>query len=251
MFLAIDIGNSSLKIGLYDGDDWAKTFQIEHAALRSENKLQSLLTEHHIGAVGIASVVPETTARVSQLLKQSGTPDPLIVSANIDLPFSIGYKTPETLGADRIAAVAGALSFLDRHDLSPPLVIVDAGTAVTIEVVSEERIYVGGAISPGPALLQSALATGTAQLPEVEWEYPASSIGTSTTDAIQAGLVIPFLGGIRNLLRQTIEEAGDSAVVLATGGWASWLASHISEVQHVVSTLVLDGVRVLKETQLK
>ena len=112
-------------------------------------------------------------------------------------------------------------------------------------MVSAEPAYLGGAILPGPDLLRRALRRGTRQLPEVDWTLPASVVGASTTEAIQAGLVALVLDGVAGLLRRTVETLGDDPLVVATGGWGPWLAERLPTVDRAETHLVLEGVRLL------
>lgn len=242
MFLAIDIGNSTIKLGLFDKADWTNVEQCSHKDIAET--LSTTLSNQSISAVGIASVVPETLTKVREQLE--AYTEPFIVGPNVKLPFEMAYETPQTLGADRIAAAAGAFA---RWKNNQPIIVIDAGTAVTLEVISSDGTYLGGSIAPGPDLLQFGLSRGTAQLPEVDWALPPSVIGSSTTTAIQSGLVFPFLEGIKSLIHSTVAELEGSPIVVATGGWAPWLATHIPVIQHVEPNLVLDGIRTLALSQ--
>jgi type III pantothenate kinase len=169
------------------------------------------------------------------------------IQAERALPFRLAYTTPETLGADRLAAAAAAwLQFGPAGDGNARAVVaLDAGTAVTTEVITAQGVYLGGAIAPGPDLLRRALAQGTAQLPEVEWPPRPYPIGHSTREALSAGLSVLFLDGVRGLLTRTSELLGTAPFVVATGGWAVWLAHHLPEINQVAPHLVLDGIRLL------
>lgn len=249
MVLALDIGNTAIKGGLFDGTDLRRTFRLATDPAASVPAYRHALRHRLDGAevehVGIVSVVPTVGALVTEAARAETMQLPLVVSHRSPLPFAMGYETPETLGTDRIAAAAGA--WTRYHDGAPdrPLVVVDAGTAVTLEVVSADGTFLGGTIGAGPDLVRRALARGTAQLPEVDARLPRRAVGRSTKEALQAGLMWPFLDGVRGLLARTADELGADPVVVATGGWSELLAAHVEAVDHVEPDLVLHGVRAL------
>ena len=151
-------------------------------------------------------------------------------------PFSIAYATPETLGRDRLAAVAGAFAeFPGRNVL-----ILDAGTCLTYEWLTAEGIYRGGNISPGLHMRLDAMATFTAKLPRVDAQLPAPPIGDSTESALQNGALRGLLYEVRGALAWTKEQFPDP-IILATGGGGAFLAEHLEDVQYRPH-LVLDGL---------
>jgi type III pantothenate kinase len=249
LVLALDIGNTAIKGGLFNGTALRRTFRLATDPAASVPAYRHALRHHLDGAeidrVGIVSVVPTVGALVTEAARAETMQLPFVVSHRSPLPFAVGYETPETLGTDRIAAAAGAWALY--HDDAPdrPLVVVDAGTAVTLEVVSADGTFLGGTIGAGPDLVRRALARGTAQLPEVDARLPRRAVGRSTKEALQAGLMWPFLDGVRGLLARTADELGADPVVVATGGWSELLAAHVEAVDHVEPDLVLHGVRAL------
>ncbi|HIG73414.1 MAG TPA: type III pantothenate kinase [Bacteroidetes bacterium] len=247
-FLAVDIGNSAVKVARWDGT-WGEVASYKSSVEAPAHVWAPRLAKLADGARagGVCSVVPALTPRLADALAEvTGTP-PFVVRTDGPLPFRMGYATPHTLGNDRVAAAAAAwLRF--GTDPARPLIAFDAGTAITVEAIdlaADGPVYRGGAILPGPHTLRQSLARGTAQLPEVEWERPASTIGTSTREAIQAGLTTLVLDGMAGLLRRTAEALSEPPVIVATGGWGGWLARRLPAVDHVAPHLVLDGVRLL------
>lgn len=270
MWFVFDIGNSSIKGGLFDEDGLVRTFVLTHDAAALAVGLDAELKNVSVRAVddgshgnappadgremsqqaadqrvraGLASVVPATTERLARLLHARGI-DVTVVGHGMNLPFRLAYRTPETLGTDRLAAAAAAWMQFGRVDRRS-VVALDAGTALTFEVIDASASYLGGAIAPGPALLQRALSRETAQLPEVPLELPASPIGRSTTEAMQAGVMVGFIETVKGLLRRIDETLGEEAFVVATGGWCRLLHEHVEEVDAVDTHLVLRGIRVL------
>ncbi len=248
MTLTLDIGNTAIKGGLFAGEHLARTFRCETDT--APPTLLAFLRDHLDGSgverVGVVSVVPPATERLLEAIEAATGRRASVISAATPLPFAVGYGTPETLGSDRVAAVAGAWTrYPDAgRGGTRPLVVVDAGTAVTVEVLAD-GCYLGGAIAAGPDLTRRALARGTAQVPEVEPELPASPIGRSTCEAVQAGVMLPFLDGVQGLLRRTAGALGEAPFVVVTGGWGGWLAARIPEIDRVEPELVLHGVRAL------
>ena len=247
MFLALDLGNSETKVGLHDGTGWVRTARTATEADEAAAWLRALADGAPVDAAGLASVVPARTGAWAEAVRAAFGVETGGVRAAMPLPFRLAYETPETLGADRLAAAAAAwLRFgRDEHGRVRPIVALDAGTAVTTEVVTAEGVYLGGAIAPGAPLLRRALAERTAQLPAVDWPDALAAIGASTRTAMQAGLGVLFLDGARGLLARTADELGARPFVVATGGWAGWLAEHLDGIDAVEPHLVLDGVRLL------
>ncbi|MEL6616759.1 MAG: type III pantothenate kinase [Bacteroidota bacterium] len=246
-FVAVDIGNTSVKVARHDGEAWGEIASFSSSLEAPEAVWGPRLARlvHPGDASGVCSVVPALTPRLVEALGETTGADPFVVAHDGPLPFRMGYTTPETLGNDRIAAAAAAwLQFAGGR----PVVAFDAGTALTVEAVDVDArgpVYRGGAILPGPHTLRRSLARGTAQLPEVEWERPEHVIGRSTAEAIQSGLATLILDGLAGLLARTAAELSAPPVVVATGGWGGWLARRLDAVDHVAPHLVLDGVRLL------
>jgi type III pantothenate kinase len=246
MFLALDIGNSSVKAAIWDGAAWQtlRRFPSEAAPVSVWTaRLRPLAGG--VRAVGLASVVPDLTSSLAAAAEVAARAPVREVSARLPLPFRMAYETPATLGADRLAAAAAAWHL--HRDAGRPVFAIDAGTAVTLDVVSAEPAYLGGAIAPGPDLLRGALARGTGQLPLVSWDGPLAPIGASTADAIRAGVGGLFLGGVQGLVERAAAVFDAPAVIVATGGWAPWLVANGLRADAVAPTLVLDGIRLLTE----
>jgi type III pantothenate kinase len=240
MTLCLDIGNSATKAGLFDGGSLLRTLRTTRL---DAGMLSEFISDDRLERAGIASVVPAATPQVAALVAAVVPRPPLVVSASVRLPFEMAYRTPETLGADRIAAAAGGRSLLPEAD---PLVTIDAGSAVTVEVVAGGR-FLGGAIAPGPELLYRALSERTAQLPALHPALSATVIGSSTEESIRAGIGVPFIEGLRGLLRRIGEELDAPLTVVACGGWGESIAAHLNEITHVEPHLLLHGIRALVE----
>lgn len=252
-FLALDVGNTAVKAGVWDGHVWTHVVRFPSAPEAPEvwaARLKEAAGDDIAGA-GLASVVPAVAAELAEGVRQAWGMTPVVVSGTMGVPtarapFHVAYTTPATLGADRVAAAAAAFLLYGRP-LGRAVVALDAGTAVTLDAVTAEGAFLGGAILPGPALLAQALARGTAQLPEVGFSPPPDPIGRSTTDALRSGLGYLALDGLAGLLARTtraLAPGGPPPLVVATGGWAPTLAPLLA-LDTVAPTLVLDGVRLL------
>ena len=244
-WLVFDIGNSAVKGGLYDGDRLVRTFRTTHEPLSLSSAVSNALQSASIERAGLASVVPSTSATVMELLGKAGVAITR-VNHTMRLPFELGYRTPETLGADRLAAAAAAWIRFGQP-VRRGVVALDAGSAFTYEVVDRDGVYRGGTIAPGPGLMQRALHLETAQLPEVPLVLPDEPIGRSTTEAIQVGVMFGFVESARGLLRRINESLGEETYVVVTGGWAPVLAQQVDLVDSVEPHLVLEGVRLLMQ----
>ena len=238
--IAIDIGNSFSKVGWRDQDGLRHVSRVPTTSLG-----ESLGAHLNAGdRIGFCSVVPAASAALRDLLSCREWPSAFEVSHRVRLPFQMGYRTPETLGNDRIAAAAGALLAYGREGSG--VLVVDAGTAVTYEVVTADRVYRGGAIAPGPLLQAGALRTGTAQLPEVSDPPSGGPIGDSTLEAIRSGVWWGFVDAVRGMVERLRAESGPVVTVL-TGGWAAYLSRELADFDIVDPHLVLDGVLRLME----
>jgi type III pantothenate kinase len=253
MWLVLDIGNSAIKGGFFEKDHFHSPFRIDLDRTAPvavwQAALQTEINHRHIERVGIASVVPEMTMRLETLFESKGTPVE-VIHHQMQLPFTLAYETPHTIGTDRLAAATAAWTRYGLADATIPRAVValDAGTACTCEVIDRTGIYRGGAISAGPAQLRDALTRGTAQLPAVPLVLPPSPIGRSTKEALQAGIMYPFLDGVGGLLARIDAELGEKPIVVATGGWSASLADQL-DIDHLEPHLVLHGIEVLMRLQ--
>jgi type III pantothenate kinase len=250
MLLALDIGNSAVKAALFDEDTL-----VDARALASPDDEAAPPTGHwrealapwidHIPVerVGLVSVVPARTEALAGALR-SLTDAPLIrVTPALDLPFDMAYETPDTLGHDRLAAAAAGWV---RHGRDGPrsVLVVDAGTALNYEVVHRSGVYQGGAISAGPALVQEALAAGTAQVPPVPLSPPTAPVGRATETALRSGIVWGLVDQVRGMCRRLADALPDRPRIVLTGGWSGLLAEHLGTTRHAPH-LVLHGTRLL------
>lgn len=247
-WLVLDIGNSATKGAVMQDETVDYPFQVPTASPEDwEEMLRSTLSEAPpFSRVGVASVVPALARRVPDAVRTWCDASPLMVRPTLRLPFTLAYDTPDTLGADRLALAVGAW---DRYGKAAPtarsVIAIDAGTALTYEVITAEGAYLGGAIAPGPRLTAHALHQGTAQLPDVPLTPPRSPIGRSTEAALQSGILFGFLDGVTGMLDRLRSTLDTPPVIVVTGGWATLLREHVPDIGDADPHLVLRGIQTL------
>jgi len=250
MLLVVDVGNTNTVLGLYRGKTLTHHWRLtsgSHTCDELGLALLNLLGTAGIGANEIAgavvsSVVPPMDLALGEAIRLYLGSEALFVSTALDLGIEVLYRAPHEIGADRLVnAVAGVEAY------GAPLVIVDFGTAITLDVVSGEKAYLGGAIAPGMALSMEALFGKTARLPKVSLAAPASVIGKTTMESIQAGIMYGTAGLIDTLVRRIWKELGDQAPVVATGGQAESVSPYTETIGKVDPWLTLEGLRLIYE----
>ena len=251
MWLTLDIGNSAVKGGFFDGDRLCDTFRVslhtEEASDAWETTFKAAVRKPPITRAGLTSVVPSVTPRIASLVEHVTGVKAQVIHHRMHLPFTLAYETPHTLGTDRLAAAAAAWVLFGqaRDKKLRPVVALDAGTAVTYEVIDQDGVFRGGTIAAGPTLIRETLARDTAQLPAVPLIVPPTPIGRSTQEALQAGIMYTFLDSVRGMLGRLSDLLGEQPFVVATGGWSTLLHTHLDAIDHIDPHLVLHGIRVL------
>ncbi len=249
MILTIDVGNTSTTCGLFDGDKIVFQFRRETNIHSSSDEIgiffRTVLKENgydyqQISRVGCCSVVPAMNYSLSSACSKYLNCEPLFIQAGIKTGLKLKYANPKEIGADLIAAAMGAVKLYPNKDM----IIVDMGTATTLELVSKNKEFLGGSILPGLKISVDALATGTAKLPSVEIAKPAGIYGSSTPEAIQVGLFYGNAGAIKEICYQYQKQVfnGDKPFILGTGGFAK-VFNDYKLFDQVVPELVLLGVK--------
>jgi type III pantothenate kinase len=249
MILCIDVGNSHIYGGVFDGDEIKLRFRHTSKVSTSDELgifLKSVLRENNcfpeaIRKIGICSVVPQLDYSLRAACLKYFSIDPFLLQAGVKTGLNIKYRNPLEVGADRIANAIAATQSYPNHNI----IIIDFGTATTFCAINTQKAYLGGAILPGVRLSVDALSKNTAKLPAVEIIRIENAIGRSTIESIQSGVYYGVLGACRELINRLNQEAfGDSnpALVLATGGFAT-LFDKQGLFDHLVPDLVLQGIR--------
>ena len=250
MLLALDVGNSAVKAGLFSGDDLVRLFSIDPPDADATDvsywrvELASALADATVGHAGLVSVVPARTDAVTRALRGVVDAPLTIIEPGMALPFTLDYDTPDTLGTDRLAAAAAGWARYGR-DTSRSVIVVDAGTAVNYEVVHRNGTYRGGAVGPGAALMRNALQAGTAQLPNVPLHLPEAPVGASTQTALQSGILWGLIDSVQGMTTRLADRLPDAPRLVLTGGWSAFLADHLDSESTHAPHLVLRGVRLL------
>ena len=228
MMLALDVGNSQIFGGVFDGPELRFRFRMSssHAATSDEYGLflKNVLRENNIDPdclkqVAICSVVPDKIYSLKNCCRKYFGFDPFILQAGVKTGLKIKYRNPLEVGADRIAdAIAATHMYPDEN-----LIVVDFGTATTLEVISKDKEFLGGAILPGVRISMETLEQKTSRLPSVEIVPAEFAVGRSTTESIQAGIYYGHLGSIKELVSKITEQCfnNEKPRVLGTGGFAS------------------------------
>ncbi|MEK7287401.1 MAG: type III pantothenate kinase [Elusimicrobiota bacterium] len=251
MLLTIDIGNTNITIGLYEGQSLGPRWRLatNHDRMPDEFGLDLLgLLSHQkipftlINNVIIASVVPQLTGKFKEACQKYLNCDPLIVDAGVRTGIRIRYDDPKAVGADRVVDAVAA------HQLyGGPACIVDFGTATTFDAISGEGDYLGGAIAPGISVAADALFLRTAKLPRVDFSKPPSVIGKNTAHSLQSGLFNGYIALVEGMVERFRRELGAQMKVIATGGLAELLAPETTAIQIVAPWLTLEGLRLIHE----
>jgi len=251
MLLAIDIGNTNIVIGVFEGEKVRATWRLgtdvhkledEYAGLFSNLWSLKGISFEDIDSAIIASSVPPLVTVFDELCKRYLGVTPMVVGPGVKTGVRIALENPREVGADRVVNAAAA-----HHLYGGPLIVIDFGTATTLDAVSEDGDYLGGAIAPGIGISAEALFKAAAKLPRVELVRPPKAIGRSSVAAMQSGLIFGYVGLIEGIVARMQKELGGEAKVIATGGLADVIASEASVVDALEPDLTLIGLRLVHE----
>ncbi len=249
MLLALDIGNTSIHIGLFNGEQLAATWRIgveqeklpdEYGVLLTTLLSTEGLTPQDVSACIIGCDVPPLIPTFEAVCRKFLKSEPLVVGHGLRTGIRILYDNPRQLGADRIIdAVAATKKY------GVPVIVVDFGTATVFDAVNANGDYLGGAIAPGIGIASEALFSRAAMLYRVQLEFPPSAIGKNTIHAMQSGILYGYVGLVEGLVARFKEELGQDAKVVATGGLAHEVASEAKCIDVVDPELTLTGLRLI------
>jgi len=251
MLLTIDIGNTNITLGLYQGDKLGPRWRLatDHERMPDEYGLQFLGLISHAGCkpadlsgVCLASVVPPLTGKITAACRDYLHLEPLVVDAGVKTGVRVRYDDPKAVGADRIVDAAAVQTLYGG-----PACVVDFGTATTFDAISAEGDYLGGAIAPGIGIAAEALFLRTAKLPRVDLQRPPSVIGRNTVHSMQSGLLFGYVALVEGMVERFRAELGPEMKVIATGGLADIIARETSVLSIIAPWLTLDGLRLIWE----
>lgn len=251
MLLALDIGNSTIGVAVFDGKKRLADLTIPHPTQRNSEEawsaVQTFLSHHSISSnrihgTCISSVVPSFTSVFTTFCNEKLDIEPLTISGSLDLGIKIHYEDPSSLGPDRIcAAIAGF------HRFGGPLIIIDFGTATTYGVIDKNGDFLGGVISLGVNSMAEALSQRTAQLPKIDLQLPLTAICTNTLSAMQAGTLFSAVDAVEGMVKRMRKELKVEARVIATGGLSVLMSQQTNIIHAVEPWLVLEGARLIYE----
>lgn len=251
MLLAIDIGNTSIAIGLFKDQRLIKHWKIRAEREKTSDEygitllnLLSLsgLEGKVIKSVILSSVVPPLTPVFQELARSLFEVKALVVGPGLKTGMPILYENPLEVGADRVVAAVAAFS-----KYGGPSIVVDFGTATTFDAVSSKGEYIGGAIAPGIQIAAEALYLKTAKLPRIEIKKPRKAIGRTTVSSMQSGLYFGYIGLISRIIQEMKKEMGGKVKVISTGGFEASIGHEIRSIRFHEPCLVLEGLRIIHE----
>ena len=218
--IVIDVGNTSTGIGLYDGGKISRVTHLKGGIVKQPAACAEAVRKAARGMVNgavLGSVVPRVNAAWRRLIQQELGCELLVVKAGLPMEIVVDYPVPESIGADRLADACGGV-----RRYGAPLIVADFGTALTFDVVTADRRYVGGVITPGLPLMTDYLYERTALLPRVELEGPCPKLGRSTLQAMRIGAQIGYRGIVREIVSYLRASMRCDFKLVATGGYAGW-----------------------------
>jgi len=246
MLFVIDVGNTNLTLGLYKGPTLIRTWRLVTDRKASVAQLGKSLARlpglpKALEGIMIASVVPPMDAVLRKACQKFLHHTPLFVTPRLSLGIINRYKRPSEVGADRLVNAVAVRTMTHK-----PAIVVDFGTATTVDCISAKGEYLGGAICPGIQMAGDALAERTAKLPRVIFtKAPKKAMGRTTKESLQSGLFWGYIGLVEGLLRQLKKEMAGSPVLIVTGGLAPVIGPHLSGVTRIAPELTLEGLRIL------
>ena len=256
MLLVIDVGNTNITIGLYNHDKFIDSYRLTTSFKRTSDEygflivsfLQTLnIKQNEIQDVIISSVVPKIMYSFTNSIRKYLHVEPIIVGPGIKTGISIRVDNPKELGADKIVDAVGAY-----YTYGGPVIVIDFGTATTIDYINEKGEFIGGIIAPGIEISAQALSSRTAQLPEIAIKNPNSVLGKNTIDSMQAGVVIGYIGSVEYIIKKMKQEINNEEVkVVATGGLGRIIAKETDLIDVYDPELTFKGLKIVYNKYIK
>lgn len=253
MLLAIDVGNTNIVLGVFDRGRLIRSWRLATSRDRTADELGLQvdgLLEHArierslLKGVILASVVPPLTSTTCAMAQSYFGLEPFVIEPGVDTGMPILYDNPSEVGADRIVNGIAAYERFGRKDRRP-LLVVDFGTATTLDAITARGEYLGGAICPGVTISADALFQRAARLPRIDVRKPTQVIGRTTVGAMESGLFYGYVGMVEGLVRRMTAELGDDTRTVATGGLASVIAPETPLIHYVEPDLTLHGLHIV------
>ncbi len=254
MLLAVDVGNTNIVLGVFQGDRLVHSWRLATFRERTSDELGILvdhlfmheqIDQHAIEGIVMASVVPPLTGTMIEMSRRYFDRSPIVVEPGVHTGMPVLYENPAEVGADRIVNGIAAYELYGRT-AERPLIVVDFGTATTFDAISRAGEYLGGAICPGVQISADALFQRAARLPRVDVRKPDRLVGRTTVKSMQAGLFYGYVGLVEGIVERMSRELGGARCV-ATGGLAETIASETALIEAVEPDLTLYGLRLVWE----
>ncbi|MEO6908550.1 MAG: type III pantothenate kinase [Abditibacteriaceae bacterium] len=259
MLLALDIGNTNIVAGLFNGDTLINTWRLATHRQCTGDEMATFFKStfelcdmdfSNVDGLVISSVVPSLTPEAEKMAQKYFHCRSLTVSSQTDIGLKNAYDNPREVGADRLVNGIAAWSKYQKT-----CVIADFGTATTVDAVSKDGTYLGGALAPGIHISANALFDAAAKLPRVErlelLEAPVSVLGKNTMHSVQAGIIFGYAGLVKELVSRCQDELNDREIVtIATGGLAEVIAPLVPQIKHIEPHLTLEGLRIIWQRNL-
>jgi type III pantothenate kinase len=257
MLLAIDVGNTNIVLGVFDGECLAQSWRLQTLRERTADEIgilvthlfgQSNIDKASVDGIILSSVVPPLTGTMEEMAERYFDRKPMTVDPSGNTGMPVLYTPPSDVGADRVVNGVAAYEMFGRA-ARVPIIVVDFGTATTFDVISARGEYLGGVICPGIGISADALFQRAARLPRVDVRKPPSIIGQTTVTSMQAGLFFGYVSMVDGIVHRIRTElpSGDRAVCVATGGMAGVLSGDTTTIQRVEPDLTLQGLRLIWE----
>ncbi len=251
ILLAVDIGNTNIKLALFKGrrirQIWrlatAKNWTVKQYTLKLKKLFRSAQVKSgEIETILICSVVPRLTAVLQKALSALCGKKPLILGQDVLVPIKNLYKKPHQVGQDRLANAAAAVS-----KYGSPVIVVDFGTAVTFDLISKPAGYLGGIIVPGMEIALQALINNADLLPKISLNRPKALLGRDTASSMKSGIVYGYALMVEGILRQLKKELKQHPQVIATGGLAGLMRGYCKSINKIDENLTLEGLRIVEQ----
>ncbi|MBR2384821.1 MAG: type III pantothenate kinase [Clostridia bacterium] len=254
MLLAIDVGNTNIKYGIYDGKKLVASFRASSRISRTADEYGSVLVnllsdsgldKKGIDGIIVSSVIPTLNYTICHMCEYFFGISPIMVGPGIKTGLNVKVENAKEVGADRIVNSVSAYNKYGNKGC--PIVVIDFGTATTFNVLDKTGCLIGGVIAPGIKTALESLVKSTAQLPMIELVSPKKAIAKNTETNMQAGIIFGFAGLVENILKKISNELGEDVYVVATGGLGEIIAKEVEMIRKVDRTLTLDGLRMIYE----
>lgn len=249
MLLALDVGNTNIVIGVFNGEKLQADWRVRTDRERTTDE-HGLLITHLLESKGIdagvldgfilSSVVPTMTETLAEVARNYYSLEPVVIGPETDFGLKVLYHNPVEVGADRLVNAVAV-----KKKYGGPAIVVDFGTATTFDALTPDGDYMGGAIAPGIGISSNALFRAASRLYRVELVAPRHAIGRTTMEAMQSGIVFGFAGQVDALVRRIRKELCEDAQVIATGGLATLISKECETIGIVDEMLTLDGLKIL------